>query len=130
MTKKPALGAGTPDDEKRNSLIDEHDFLTDRFDNPDHPNRVLAVVELAITEAGGRDTAGNRVTKVGIVHVEHADDEKSEAEIEKLFSKLYKARTGEPTRPSLIPEPDTALEGMSHDEVTAGSGDDLPAVEA
>lgn len=125
MTKKPALGAGTPDDEKRNSLIEEHEFLTQRFNNPDESNSVLAVVELGIVEAGGRDVAGNRVTKLAVRHIEHAGDEKAAEEIEKLLTKHFKRRTGDATRPSLEPEPQTALEGLSHDELQDGSGDDL-----
>jgi len=125
MSKKPALTAGTPDDEKRNSLIDEHDYLTKLFNDADQKSSVLAIVELGIVEAGGRNVKGDRVTKLGVLHVEHAPDAATADQVEKLFTKMYKARTGDTTRPAHEPEPQTALDGMSQAEIEAGSGDDL-----
>lgn len=122
--KKPALKAATPNDEESNSLTGDaaHDFLTERFTDPSQPNRVLALVVLRVTEAGGQDDGGARITKYRVDHLEAAFSDTDEKKLVDQLTRMHKGRTQNSSVAALAePTPDTPLEGVDdelNDSVT------------
>jgi hypothetical protein len=113
--KKPALKAATPNDEESNSLTGDaaHDFLTERFTDPAQPNRVLALVVLRVTEAGGQDDGGARITKYRVDHIEAATTDADEKKLIDQLTRMHKGRTQNSSVAALAdPVSDTPLEGV------------------
>jgi len=113
--KKPALKAATPNDEDANALKGDaaHDFLTERFTDPTKANRVLIVAVARVTEAGGHDDAGARITKYRLDHIEAAFTEGDEKKLADLLARMSKTRTQNSTVAALQdPVEDTPLAGV------------------
>lgn len=118
--KKPGLKAATPNDEEANALTGDvaHDFLTERFSDPTKANRVLLVAIARVTEAGGHDDAGARITKYRLDHIEVAFTEADEKKLTDFLAKLHRGRTQSNTIAALQdPVEDTKLAGMDDDEI-------------
>lgn len=116
--KKPGLKAATPNDEESNSLTGDaaHDFLTERFTDPTGPGRVLAIVVLRVTEAGGKDDGGARITKYRLDHIEAAFGDADEKKLVDQLTRMHKVRTDNSTVAALAePTPDTELEGLDEE---------------
>lgn len=113
--KKPGLKSATPNDVDANALYDDaaHDLLTEAFTSPSKPNRVLVVAVARVTEAGGHDDGGNRITKYALDHIEVALTEADEKKITDLIVTLHKRRTQTSAVAALAdPVEDTPLEGV------------------
>jgi hypothetical protein len=117
MTKKVALSGSTPDDEKRYSLKNEHDFLTPRLGR----EPVLAIVELGVATAGGHDDQGNQLTTLRVRHLEHASTPEDEERLEDLFTEFHANRTGNASRPSEDSDGPSEAAGPT----LPGMGDDI-----
>lgn len=125
MAKKPGLKSATPNDAESNALFDDaaHDLLTEAFEDPSVPNRILVVGVVQTVMAGGHDDQGNRVTQYKFSHIEVAQSEADEKKLADLLTTIHKRRTQSPTVAALQdPVEDEPLPGM-------GAGDDLPDVE-
>lgn len=121
--KKPALKSATPNDAESNALFDDagHDLLTERFTDPSLANRVLAVVVLRTTEAGGHDDNGDRVTKYRVDHIEVAQNDAQEKKMADLLTTIHKGRTQNSSVAALTdPVEDEPLDGV----------DEIPDVES
>lgn len=120
--KKPALKSATPNDAESNALYDDagHDLLTERFTDPSQSNRVLAVVVIRTTEAGGHDDNGDRVTKYRLDHIEVAQTEADEKKLADWLTMSHKRRTQNSTVAALQdPVEDTPMDGTEIPDVDA-----------
>lgn len=107
---KPKLSTKTPDTEDTNSLIKDHTTLIEHFNSREHANKHIALVEIGVTDVKLFEGGGQQATVV-LRHVEllhGADADKAE----KLFTDVYKKRTGNKERPNLADDPDTPIEGI------------------
>lgn len=115
MSKKPALKAATPNDVDASALFDDraHDVLTERFTDPSKSNRLLVVGVVRVTEAGGHDDGGDRITKYRFDHIEAAFTEGDEKKLAAELTRLHKGRTQSSTVAALSdPVEDTPLDGV------------------
>ncbi len=105
---KPKLSSKTPDTDDTNALIMAHEDLIEHFNNPELPNSHIAIVEIATSLVQTREGGDTQATVV-IRHLEllHGADE---AKGEELFTKVYRARTGNKSRPRTVE--DTPLPGL------------------
>jgi hypothetical protein len=116
--KKPALKSATPNDEEANALYSDaaHDLLTERFTDPTKSNRVLIVAIARVTEAGGHDDNGDRVTKYKLDHIEAAFSDADEKKLTDQLARMHKGRTQSNTVAALQdPVEDTPLEGVDEE---------------
>lgn len=115
MAHKPKLSTKTPDDTTTNALIEYEDDIVAAFNSRKRPNRHLAIVEIAATDLKIFEGGGRQAT-VQVRHLELVPSE-DEAAVEKLFTVIHQARTGNTTRPKPTePEDtDTPLEGLGAD---------------
>jgi hypothetical protein len=112
---KPKMSTKTPDNTDTNALIEGHGLMIEHFNSREHNNRHIALVEFGVTNVVTFE-GGEQQANIVVRHVELLTGP-NEVAGEKLFTKVYRERTNNSTRPA--PEdaatPDTPLEGLGGD---------------
>jgi hypothetical protein len=104
---KPKLSSKTPDNSDVNSLIINHEKLIAHFNSSDGVNRVLAIVELGVTQVVTQE-GGEQQATFALRHIEEITGTLSEHSGEQMLLDLYKMRTNNKALPS--PAHDTPLD--------------------